>query len=82
MGDRPKRRNGESGLRPEFLESFEVAARLNISVSTLMRWRRAKRIPRAALPVKLTPMSRGLSWPTAAVDQWIEDLTMSTVGRV
>jgi len=51
-------------------------------VSTLMRGRRAKRIPRAALPVKLTPMSRGLSWPTAAVDQWIEDLTMSTVGRV
>lgn len=77
MGDRPKWRNRESGIVPEFLESYEVAARLNISVSTLMRWRRADRIPDAALPVRITPTSRGLSWPSAAVDKWIEDITVS-----
>lgn len=81
MGDRPKSRNGESGIAPVFLESYQVAARLNVSVSTLMRWRRADRIPDAALPVRITPTSRGLSWPSAAVDRWIEEITVSAGGR-
>jgi len=75
MGDRRKSRNRETGVAPDFLESFEVAARLNVSVSTLMRWRRDGKIPDAALPRRITPNSRGLSWSAVAVDEWVSDIS-------
>ena len=82
MGDRPKHRNGETGLAPDFLQTHEVACRLNISVSTLMRWRRTNRIPESALPIRLTPHAKALSWCARSVDEWVESIRQGApVGR-
>ncbi|MEO2122579.1 MAG: hypothetical protein ABGY10_04555 [bacterium] len=75
MGDRPKHRNGETGISPDFLQTHEVAGRLNISVSTLMRWRRLGRIPKYALPFRLTKQAKALSWSSRAVDAWVDSVT-------
>jgi len=75
MGDRPKHRNGETGISPDFLQTHEVAGRLNISVSTLMRWRRLGRIPKYALPFRLTKHAKALSWSSRGVDEWVESVT-------